>query len=253
MNRISRTHLIVSVVAFLGIVQFLGAVTMAIHRYPIDPTGRGYSVFDNFLSDLGCSRTPWGRDNSASAAVFNGSAMVLGATLLPFFSILPTTIGTLRKLVWISGTLSALGLIGIGLTPYDRHFAAHSAALGLWIGPMFVLLVAHLIASALDQETSFARTAWTLALLCAIPAYALAGTHSAYVVMQKLTAGVAIVWFSMIGVSVGGTTVRFVSARRQLIERQAEKYMETLQHGHRRQSGKPTGADSSTGRDTPGE
>jgi hypothetical membrane protein len=238
MNRISRTHLIVSVVAFLGIVQFLGAVTIAVHRYPVGPSGKGYSVFDNFLSDLGCSRTQSGEDNSASAPVFNGSAMILGATLLPFFSFLPTTIGTLRKLVWISGNLSALGLIGIGLTPYDRHFTAHNVALGLWIGPMFVLLVGHLIASVLDEQISFARTAWTLVLMFAIVAYALAGTHTEYVVMQKLTAGVAIVWFSMVAISVGGTMVRIVSARRQLIERQAESYMETLQHGHRRKNGK---------------
>jgi hypothetical membrane protein len=243
MHLISRTHLIVSVIAFLGIVQFLGGVTMAIHRYPVFIGTIGYSVSDNFLSDLGCSRTPWGQDNSASAAFFNRSAMILGATLLPFFSILPTTIGRLRKVVWISGTLSALGLIGIGLTPYDLHFTAHNVALGLWIGPMFVLLVGHLIASGLDEQTSFARTACTIALLCAILAYALGGTRTEVVVMQKLTVAVAIVWFSMIGVSVAGTVVQIVSTRRQMIERQAEEYMETLQRGHLRQSGKPTGTD----------
>ncbi len=182
-------------------------------------------------------------DNSASATVFNGSVIILGAALLPFFSILPTTIGRLRKLVWISGTLSALGLIGIGLTPYDRHFAAHYVALGLWIGPLFVLLAGHLIASVEDGQTSFARSALTLALLCAISIYALAGTHSGYVVMQKLTAAVAIVWFSMIGISLGGTMVHIVSGRRRMTERQAERYMKTLKHGYRRQDGKPAGPD----------
>ena len=239
MYRFSRTHLLVSVVAFIGIVQFLVAVPMAIHRYPAGILGKGYSMSDNFLSDLGCSRTFfWQEDNSASAAIFNRSAIILGASLLPFFSILPTTIGRLRKLVWISGILSALGLIGIGLTPYDLHFTAHNTALALWIGPMFVLLAGHLIACGLDEQTSSARTACTLALLCAILAYALAGTRTEVVVMQKLTVAVAIVWFSVIGASVGGTMVRIISAsaRRQMIERQAEEYMETLQHGHLRQA-----------------
>jgi hypothetical membrane protein len=228
----SRRHLIVSLVAFLGIAQFLVAVTMAIRRYP-DMFG-GYSISNNFLSDLGCSQTWWGGDNSASAAIFNRSAVILGVSLLPFFWILPTTIGRLRKLVWLSGTLSASGLIGIGLTPYDLYFAAHNTALVLWIGPMFVLLVVHLIALGMDQQVSPFKTAATLALLCAILMYALGGTHSQYVIMQKLTVGVAIIWFCMIGTSVAGTVVQVVSSRRRIVEQQAEQYIETLQHGYRR-------------------
>jgi hypothetical membrane protein len=240
MCQTSRTHLIVSLVAFLGIVQFLVAVAIAIQHYPAD-FGRGYSIFDNYLSDLGRSRTFWGQDNSVSAALFNRSAVILGASLLPFFVILPTTIGALRKAVWVSGILSALGLIGIGLTPYDLHFTAHMTALGLWIGPMVVLVVCHLIASGLDDEISLARKACALALVLALVTYALLGTQREGIIVQKLTVGVAMLWFLMIGVRVGGTVVRIVSTRNPAIEQQARRYMETLRYGHRRRNAKPAG------------
>jgi len=226
-------HLIVSLLAFLGVLQFVGAVVIAIHCY-----SGGYSVFDNFISDLGCFRTPMGGDNSISAAVFNLSAIILGASLIPFFWILPSTISKLQKTVWLSGTLSALGLIGIGLTPYDLFFAVHILALGLWIVPMFVLLITHLLATVEEGQSSRARTAWTILLLVAILLYVSAGTHSAYVVTQKLTAVVAIIWFSLIGTSIGTTVVQVVSPRRQMIEQAAEKYTKVLQSGQCLKTGK---------------
>jgi hypothetical membrane protein len=247
MNRISRIHLIASVAAFLGVVQFVGGVVMAIRCYPTSGTDRGYSAFDNFISDLGRARTKTGTDNSASAAIFNRSVIILGAVLLPFFAIVPTTITKLRRTVWRSGTLSALGLIGIGLTPYDKYVVAHNIALGLWIGPMFILLVTHLVASSLDQQSSPARTVWTLLLAAAILAYALAGTHGGYVLMQKVTAVFAIIWFLLIGASVGTTVIRFASGRRQIIEWEAEKYLEVLQHKGRLWAGKPSGAARTSG------
>ncbi len=242
MYQTSRTHLIVSLVAFCGLVQFLVAVAIAIRYYPGD-FGRSYSIFDNYLSDLGRSRTFFGQDNFVSAALFNGSAVILGASLLPFFLILPTTIGTLRKAVWVSGILSALGLIGIGLTPYDLHFTAHMTALGLWIGPMFVLVVCHLIASGLDDNISFARKACAWALVLALVTYALLGTdrEGIGILVQKVTVGVAMLWFLMIGGRVGGAVVRIVSTRNPAIEQQARRYMETLCYGHRRRNAKPAG------------
>jgi hypothetical membrane protein len=230
MNRISLLHLIVSLAGFLGIMQFACVVMVAIHRYPASGIRHGYSISKNFLSDLGCSRTPMGEDNSASATVFNPSAVILGVSLLPFFWVLSTTIYQLRRTVWFSGTLSALGLIGIGLTPYDKHFAAHMVALGFWIGPLFILLIAHFIASVLQGSNSLVRTLLTFLLLAAILAYALAGSYNGYVVMQKLTVAVAVIWFCLIGSNVATTMVRVISDRRRLIEREAEAYMKILQH-----------------------
>jgi hypothetical membrane protein len=190
----------------------------------------------NFLSDLGCSRTSSGRDNAVSAAVFNNSVIVLGVTLLPFFAILPATLPGLRKLVWLSGSLAAIGLIGIGLTPYDRYFAAHNVCLGLWLGPMLILLVGYLIASFGGGRAGWALGACTLALVYAILAYASAGSHGAQVVMQKVTVVVSFVWLAMIGANVAVATVQVVttSRRRQIVEWEAEEYMKALQRGLRK-------------------
>jgi hypothetical protein len=234
MYRFSRLHLLVSVTALLGIAQFLVGVAMAVRCYPPGIQKQGYSVCDNFLSDLGCSQTRWREDNSVSATIFNRSAIILGVSLIPFFAVLPTTVIAFRKLIWFSGVLSALGLIGIGLTPYDLYFAAHMTTLGVWLVSMFVLFAGHLIASSRNEPPSFAQTACTVLLLLAILAYALAGTRTECVILQKLTVSVAILWFFMIGRSVAGAMIRIASSRFHLAERQAERYMETIRYGHRR-------------------
>jgi hypothetical membrane protein len=240
MKHIDIARLFVSAAACLGIVQFTVAVPIAIRCYPAEggARGSGYSVVDNFLSDLGCSKTPSGQDNSRSAAVFNTSVIALGVTLLPFFSVLSTTIEKLRKLVWFSGTLAALGLIGIGSTPYDRHFVAHNVSLGLWLGPMLLLLIGYFVGSARSGQATSGLAVWTGILVLAILAYAFGASHVEHVLMQKVTVGVSIVWFAIIAVNVAVTTVQVVSTttRRQIVEWQAEQYMASLQHGHRRKT-----------------
>ena len=240
MHRINRTYLVLSLVASLGIVQFLFAVAIAIKYYPggnsASPYGSGYSLLNNFLSDLGRTKTWSGADNSISALVFNLSVILLGASLLPFFAVLPSTVRKGGAIVWISGMLSAIGLIGIGLTPYDRYFVAHHVALGLWIGPMLILSLAYLGASLWEGDASLGLFGWTIALAGAVLAYGLAGTHSGYVAMQKVTAALSIVWFVLIGLRVGTTTIQHISSRRELVERQARQYIARLERGYRRRS-----------------
>jgi hypothetical protein len=190
-------------------------------------------VWGNFLSDLGKSKTWSGVDNGPSATLFNTSVICLGVALLPFFAILPTTVARGKTIIRISGTVSAVGLIGIGLTPYDLYFVAHHVALGLWIGPMFILVIAYLIAAAWNDDASFGLIAWTLILAAAIGAYALAGAQGGYVAMQKVTAVVSVVWFSSIVYRVAFVTVEHISFRHTLVEREAERYMAILGRGHR--------------------
>ena len=118
------------------IAQFLYAVPQAMSVYP-----GGYSITHNFLSDLGCAFTSSQSDNSASASIFNRSIIVLGFSLIPFFIVLPTELGKSRWVIRYSGVLSAMGLIGIGSTPYDQYFVEHFVALGLWIVPMLFVVV----------------------------------------------------------------------------------------------------------------
>jgi hypothetical membrane protein len=238
MTLIHFPRLIVCFAACLGIAQFVVAVAIAIRHYPGETDGAadGYSMAGNFLSDLGRSRTSSGRDNSVSAAFFNNSVIVLGITLLPFFAVLPTTLPDLRKVVWVSGSLAAIGLIGIGLTPYDLYFVAHNVCLGLWLGPMLILLVGYLVASFGSGRAGWVLGACTLGLVYAILAYASAASHGGQVVMQKVTVVVSFVWFAMIAANVAFTTVQVVttSRRRQIIEWEAEEYMKALHRGLRK-------------------
>ena len=64
----NKANLIFGLVALLGIAQFFYSVPHAMKVYP-----DGYAIKDNFLSDLGCTVTQTGKDNSASASIFNRS------------------------------------------------------------------------------------------------------------------------------------------------------------------------------------
>ena len=83
-----RVRIFISVVACLGLLQFLLALAYAITHYP-----GGYSFFGNFLSDLGRTRAS-GEDNMLCSQVFNRSIVALGLSLLPFFALVPSTLGS---------------------------------------------------------------------------------------------------------------------------------------------------------------
>ncbi len=227
MLHINRIVVIVTAVACLGVVQFVCLVVAAIRAYP---GGAGHAFFGNFLSDLGRSNTP-------GSMLFNGAIIVLGLSLFPFFAALLATgmdSTTSTKVTAVAGMISALGLIGIGLTPYDRYFVAHHVALALWIGPMFVVVFAYTAAVAKEQETSSCLLAISAAMVIAILSYALIGTHHGYIAMQKATVALSFVWFAMIVVRVIRTAVFHVSRRHLILRREAQGYMELLKHGHRK-------------------
>ena len=149
MSSFSRLHLLVSLVACAGILQFLASLFLAVNLYAggtgDQPELKGYSWTGNFLSDLGRTRAWSGSDNASSARMFNRSVLLLGSSLLPFFAVLPSVLERNRAAIWLAGTLSACGLVGIGLTPYDRHFVAHHIALGVWVARCCILVLAYLV------------------------------------------------------------------------------------------------------------
>lgn len=229
---------LVSLIACLGIGQFLVSLILAVNLYAggtsLEPRSQGYAWTGNFLSDLGRTRAWSGADNAASARKFNRAVIVLGASLLPFFAVLAWVLEQSRAAIWLSGTLSACGLIGIGLTPYDQHFVAHHIALGVWIGPMFILVLAYLFAATQRDEASLGTITCTVALLMAVIGYGAAGSHAGYVAMQKVTVVLSIFWFGGITFRVATVTAQQITGRGPLIERQAERYMQQLQRRHRR-------------------
>lgn len=234
MYRVNRVKLAVTVVACAGVTQFLVAAAVAIAHYP-----GGYSFCGDFLSDLGKSRaTPWAGELPCSA-LFNTSIIVLGASLIPFFAAVPSTLnaGALAgRLYATCGMVSAAGLIGIGLTPYDLFFIAHNVALALWIGPMLVLVVAYLATASHDGTTSRGLVACTVALAAAVSLYAAAGSRPGYVTMQKATVLLSMGWFLLIAWRVVRTAVECVARRNVVVKREAQWYAAYLERGHWRRS-----------------
>ena len=135
----SRLHLLVSLVACAGILQFLASLFLAVNLYAggtgMQPESKGYSWTGNFSATGGAHGPGQAQTTPSPARMFNRSVLLLGSSLLPFFAVLPSVLERNRAAIWLAGTLSACGLVGIGLTPYDRHFVAHHIALGAWVGP----------------------------------------------------------------------------------------------------------------------
>jgi hypothetical membrane protein len=232
MIRIHRTRLLVSMIACLGLAQFLLAVGFAIAYYP-----GGYSFFGNFLSDLGRTATKSGYDNPLCSRVFNGGVVGLGVSLLPFFALVPSTLGSEDRAGWVFtvvGVISATGLIGIGLTPYDVYFVAHHVALAVWLGPMFLLAIVYLSLALDNENASFGLIVCTIALVLSVFGYASIGFHRGYVAMQKVTAILSVIWFVVLAIRIVFSGITEVTGRRQQMERLADHYLLRLQSGYRR-------------------
>lgn len=227
-----RFRLFVSMTACAGLAQFLLALGYAMTHYP-----GGYSFFGNFLSDLGRTRNWGGEDNLICSMVFNRSIVALGLSLLPFFAFVPSTLGSGARTSWLfalGGAVSAAGLIGIGLTPYDVYFVAHHVALVAWLAPMFLLAIIYLALAFESDNASPGLIGCTIALILAVLAYGTVGFHGGYVAMQKVTAVLSIIWFVVLASRIVCTGITEVTGRRQQMERLADRYLLRLQQGYRR-------------------
>ena len=93
------------------------------------------------------------------------------------------------------GLVSAIGLVGIGLTPYDRYLANHLAALFFWLGPLFLLMLVFLFLASTKGLWVWVLRGLAIAVIYAVIRYAFASNLAESVVMQKVTAVLGIVWF----------------------------------------------------------
>ena len=150
------------------------------------------------------------------------------------FAVMPAVLQEGRSVLCVSGVLSAIGLIGIGLTPCDRYFVAHHAALGLWIGPMVLMIAAFSAYAKLTGISSAMLSIVTILVTLAVCAYAFAGSHNGHVVFQKILAILAACWFSLVFITVSMSTVQSISSRRLMVERQATQYLKALQRSQGR-------------------
>jgi hypothetical membrane protein len=221
--QVDRANLLLGLVAWCGIAQFAICVYLAIEAYP-----GGYALDSNFLSDLGCSRTSLGDANTVSATLFNYSIIVLGCAMLPFLVVMPSTLVQAQGVMRFCGVMSSLGLIGIGMTPYDQYWVEHHLALLLWLGPLVTTVIVYFVAARDNGTDSWVLGAGTGLFAAAVCGYTFVGSHDGHVVFQKLVAVVGICWFCVVFVSVSLAVVQPVIRRRVVAERQAEEYLTTL-------------------------
>lgn len=119
-----------------------------------------YSFTHNFLSELGSFKTNTDetnpliiqKDNTPSMLLFNGSLILIGATLMFFyiqfkkvFEIIEDTLSA-KKLASITkpiGVLSGILYAGVGFVPHDLHFEAHVFFANSAFLVLFILCVLH--------------------------------------------------------------------------------------------------------------
>ncbi len=233
----SRSHLSVSLIACLGVLQFVVLLGAAILLYPggtlTDRTTVGYSLSGNYLSDLGRIEA-WSGVRNSSRIPFTFAMCGLGISLAPLLVMFPRTRERGHLAVVLSGFSACAGLIGLGLTPYDRYFGMHHVFLVFFLASMLAMLVACWIGQQKEDNLWF--TGGTLVLGGTIVSYALAGSHSRFIVTQKLTAGLAVVWILVVVWRVATFTVEsiYVSRSRLKAEQQANRYMKSLERDYRR-------------------
>lgn len=91
----------------------------------------GYSLFANFFSDLGMTRTYAGEPNTLSFLLFASSLVLVGIAFILFFLLLSTYFAdsplgrNTSRAGTIAGIVSGLSCIGIALTPWDRFLEPH--------------------------------------------------------------------------------------------------------------------------------
>ena len=111
-----------------------------------------YSLTHNFLSGLGSFETSSGEPNTASSILFNGSLVLVGATLVLFyirFKDFFIALGDSEKSIKLARISQPVGLVagvlfaGVGFVPHDLHFAAHVFFANYAFLVLFVLCILH--------------------------------------------------------------------------------------------------------------
>jgi len=192
-------------VTVVGQLQFVVVSLLAIPLYEggtfFDPATEGYRFWENFLSDLGMTKTHSGVDNARAALLFNVSLVVQGLSQIPLYLSWNRSAGSARGLVRASvvlGVLSALGVVGVGFTPFDTLPDEHVAAVALWLFAFVPALALRCVLAVRSGRGASLGTLLTalLAVTCAVQiVQGLSGQSPAMVATQKFLVYFMIGWF----------------------------------------------------------
>ncbi|HYM27211.1 MAG TPA: hypothetical protein VET66_03630, partial [Steroidobacteraceae bacterium] len=140
----------------LACVLFVVLTTLAMLLYPggtiVDHTTQGYRFFENYLSDLGVSRSRSGAPNLPAMVCFMVALGSVGLALGAFFVAftrwcagVPRALRLSRRAA-VVGAITALSFIGIAAAPRDLLYPEH-IAFELVAFPTFLVAVALEIAA----------------------------------------------------------------------------------------------------------
>lgn len=185
MQYFKTTLIVVLTIAMLGLVQFLACTAYSIATFP-----EGYSFSNNYLSDLG-------RKSVENSAIFNGSMMLLGICLIPLFGMI-TAMDTRQsisaKLTTAFGIVSALGIVGMGMTPIDRQYISHHIALAIWLFPMLYLTISFFYVVARSPHVGIWFLSGSLLMVVGMIVVLLNTQLSTYELLQKAIVICGLIW-----------------------------------------------------------
>ena len=100
--------------SIIGMLQALILLPVAMIFYTggsaINPSSSGFSLIENFLSDLGRLVAYSGNPNLISSFLFNASLFLAGLLLIPYFIVYPSIFEGLRESRWFSLLGSVIGI-----------------------------------------------------------------------------------------------------------------------------------------------
>jgi len=146
-----------SALALYAALAFVVLTLAAMWLYPggatFDLASTHYQFFGNFFSDLGATRTPSGRGNLPSVALFALATTVIGLAMINFSGAW-RAIHARRRRARPAGVasqvflvLAGVGFIGIAATPWDHLLAPHM----LFVKGAFAALLGHVLAQVRVQ------------------------------------------------------------------------------------------------------
>ncbi|MFX1399475.1 MAG: hypothetical protein ACFFAS_20815 [Promethearchaeota archaeon] len=146
------------------IIQFLILTTIAMFFYPggniINPNAKGYSFFENFISDLGRTKSISGKSNIISLILYTTAGVSFSISLIPFVLALryyfKNNVKTIviANLIRILGIISAIFMLVGYLTPWDIYGSTHVLCGLIFTATGMITLLLYAIAILFNEQYS---------------------------------------------------------------------------------------------------
>lgn len=210
-------------IVIIGLGQFAFGISKAVEYFPTR-----FSFQRQFLSELGQTRISASVSNGTSCSIFTATMVFLGLSLIPLFLKINDKSGAPDPVSRTLGVASALSIIGIGVTPFDRVEGLHLLALGCWLLSLIGLASLRVIRT-IEVGGAVPWTGFVSgSLILSIAGYVLSfGDRSTAPFAQKIAILAALFWALDLIWEVSKFTVEIIVLRRTH-HRAVEDYLTRL-------------------------